>query len=36
MAVYTKRRLVADTYSKTELQVEADVKVLLESSEDRQ
>lgn len=32
----TKRRLVADTYSKTELQVEADVKVLLESREDRQ
>lgn len=27
----TKRRLVADTYGKTEFQVEADVKALLES-----
>lgn len=29
----TKRRLIADTYGKTELQVEADVKALLESRE---
>lgn len=32
----TKRRLIADTYEKTELQVEADVRALLESREDRQ
>lgn len=27
----TKRRLIADTYGKSELQVEADVRALLES-----
>jgi hypothetical protein len=29
----TKRRLIADTYGKTELQVDADVRALLESRE---
>lgn len=32
----TKRQIVAERYGKSELQVEADVRALLESREDRQ